>query len=254
MNYKFDSNSKLSMSRELTEEDFWLAFKDILFSDETMDSAEEEVEDIIELGGLESGQKILDMPCGIGRHSAILEDKGFDVVGVEKTEDYAQDAEENTNESEIINEDMKNFKREEEFNAVINWWNSFGYFENTEDDLKMLQNIHASLQENGVLLMDIFGKEISAMNEFGTHWSRESDALFLQDHEIKDDWSKIENTWIKVEDGEKVEFTWQQTLYSAQEMRQLLEKAGFTKIEFFGNVEGEPYDHEADRMVVKATK
>jgi hypothetical protein len=102
--------------------------------------------------------------------------------------------------------------------------------------------------------MDIFGKEVSAMNDFDTHWSREEGSLLLQDHEIKGNWSKIENTWVKVEEGEVVEFTWQQTLYSAQELRKLLERVGFSEIEFYGNLEQDLYDHDADRMIVKAIK
>lgn len=239
------------MGKVLTGEEFWIDFKDILFGDKRIEDARDEVEKIIELGGLQSGNKVLDMPCGVGRHTKVFEEKDFDVVGVEKTKNYAKDARERTD-SEIVNKDMKNFRRENKFDAVVNWWNSFGYFENKEDDIQTLKNIQASLREGGVLLMDVVGKEVAAKNGFENHWDKESSALVLQSHEIKEDWEKIENTWIKVENGEQIEYTWHQRLYSAKELRQILEKAGFSKIEFYGNIEQEPYNHEADRMIVKA--
>lgn len=242
------------MGKSLTEEEFWLDFKEVLFSEEKIEEAEEEIEKIIKLGKFEEGDRILDMPCGLGRHSKELERKGFEVVGVEKTQDYVEDARENTESAEIVKKDMKNFKRGRSFDAAINWWNSFGYFEEKSDDLKMLENIQKSLKEGGVLLMDLFGKEISALTGFSSHWSREEDSILLQDHEIKDNWKKIENTWIKVKEGEVVEYVWQQRLYSAHELEQLLKEAGFSQIEFFGNLEKEPYNHEADRMIVKAEK
>jgi ubiquinone/menaquinone biosynthesis C-methylase UbiE len=239
----------------LTDEEFWTEFKNLLFAEDKIESSKE-VEKIIELADLEEGSKVLDMPCGVGRHSIEFQKKGFEVVGVDKTSEYVEDArqKDGAEEIEFVREDMKEFRREDSFEAVINWWNSFGYFEDKEDDRQMLENIFVSLKENGVLVMDYYGKEIAAMRDLSHHWSEQDGIYNMEKARPKDNWKKVERTWIKVEDGETVEYTWEQRLYAASELEQMLEQVGFSEVEFYGNVEGDDYDEEADRLIVVATK
>lgn len=240
----------------LTDEKFWTEFKNLLFAEEKLESTQEEIKNIIGLADLEEGSKVLDMPCGVGRHSIELQKKDFNVVGVDKTSEYVEDAKrkDESQEIEFVNEDMKDFRRENSFDVVLNWWNSFGYFEDKEDDRQMLENIHASLKQDGVLVMDLWSKELAAMNDFSPHWSEQDGIYNLEEGKPKDDWKKVERTWIKVEDGETVEYTWEQRLYAASELEQMLEQVGFSEVEFYGNVEGDDYDEEADRLIVVATK
>jgi len=240
----------------LTDEEFWTEFKNLLFAEEKLESSKEEIEKIIELADLEKGSKILDMPCGVGRHSIELRKKGFDVVGVDKTTSYIKDAKEKDDSGniEFIRGNMKDFKQENSFDVVINWWNSFGYFEEKEDDRQMLENIHSSLKGGGVLVMDYYSKEIAAMRDLGYHWSEQDGIYNMEKAQIKDNWKKIQRTWIKVEDGETVEYKWEQRLYSASEIEKMLKQVGFSNIEFYGNMDGEDFDQEAERLIVVAEK
>lgn len=240
----------------LTDEEFWEEFKNLLFAEEKLESSKEEIEKITDLTGLEEGAKVLDMPCGVGRHCVELQEKGFDVVGVDKTTSYIEDAEQrdDSGDIEFIKADMKEFRREDSFDAVINWWNSFGYFENKKDDIKMLENILCSLKDGGVLVMDLWSKELTAMRDKFQHWTQTEGIYNMEEGTPKNDWKKIERTWIKVEDGETVEYTWEQRLYAASELEQLMEEIGFSKINFYGNVEGDDFDEEAERLVVVAKK
>jgi len=233
-----------------------MEFKNLLFAEDKLEESKEEIEKIIELADLEPGMKVLDMPCGVGRHSIELQKKGFNVVGVDKTSEYVDEAKEKDDSSEIefIKEDMKSFKREHSFNVVLNWWNSFGYFEDREDDRQMLENIYTSLKQDGALVMDLWSKELAAMNDFSSHWSGQDGIYNLEEGRPKDDWKKVERTWIKVENGETVEYTWEQRLYAASELEQMLKQVGFSNIDFYGNVEGDGFDEEADRLVVVARK
>ncbi len=240
----------------LTDEEFWTEFKNLLFAEEKLESSQEEVEKITDLVDLEKGSKILDMPCGVGRHSIELQKKGFQVVGADKTSEYIKDARQKaeTEEVEFIREDMKDFRREDSFDAVINWWNSFGYFKDPEDDLQMLENIYASLKDGGVLIMDYYSKEIAAINGLNKYWSEKDGIYNMEKSKIIDNWRKVENTWIKVEDGETVKYTWEQRLYAASELGQMLEELGFSGIEFYGSIEGDDFDDKAERLIVVARK
>ena len=55
-------------------------------------------------------------------------------------------------------------------------------------------------------------------------------------------------------DGERHEHTFELRLYTADQLMDLLRRAGFTDINAFGGYTGEPYDHEAMRLVVTARK
>ena len=240
----------------LTDEEFWTEFKNLLFAEEKLESSKEEIEKITDLANLEAGMKVLDMPCGVGRHSIELQKKGFEVVGVDKTKDYIEDAkaEDESGDIEFVREDMKDFRRENSFDAAINWWNSFGYFEDREDDRQMLENIHISLKKGGVFLMDLWSKELTAMNDFQKYWS-ETDGIYnMEEGKVRDDWKKVERTWIKVENGETVEYTWEQRLYAASELEQMLKQVGFSTVKFYGNVKGDEYNGEADRLILVARK
>ncbi|WP_414837147.1 class I SAM-dependent methyltransferase [Candidatus Nanohalococcus occultus] len=68
----------------LTDEEFWTEFKNLLFAEDKLESSKEEIEKIIDLANIQEGSKVLDMPCGVGRHSVELQKKGFEVVGLTK--------------------------------------------------------------------------------------------------------------------------------------------------------------------------
>ena len=54
--------------------------------------------------------------------------------------------------------------------------------------------------------------------------------------------------------AERQEFDVSQTIYSARELKGLLEHCGFKSTKAFGNFEGAPYDQKAKRLVVVGSK
>jgi SAM-dependent methyltransferase len=150
---------------------------------------------------------------------------------------------------------MREFRRESEFDAVIHWWNSFGYFETREDNLEVLENMKASLKEGGGLVMEIWSKELFAQKGLDKRWSeQDQDTFLLEEHEVKDDWNKVESTWIRATEEGLNKVEWSKKIYSAKELEDMLEEAGFSEIEFYGTLEEDPYNFEAERLFVKAMK
>ncbi|MDO8538091.1 MAG: class I SAM-dependent methyltransferase, partial [archaeon] len=96
-----------------------------------------EVKGIINLLKLKVRDKILDIPCGYGRHSIELAKQGFNVVGVDINSVHLKQAKKNANNSnlDIIFEEknMLNLKYQNEFDAVINMFYSFGFFEKDKE-------------------------------------------------------------------------------------------------------------------------
>jgi hypothetical protein len=79
-------------------------------------------------------------------------------------------------------------------------------------------------------------------------------ALLVQRHEVVDDWSRVRNEWTVVRDGRARTFEFLLRIYSGQELKRLLEAAGFGVVRLHGALDGRPYDIEAERLVAVARR
>lgn len=240
--------------------DFWASFQEYVFGPEQVEKATEQVEQVCSLVDLPVGGAVADVPCGVGRHAVELADRGFRVTGVDATEQFLERATERAREAgvagrvEFVHEDMRAFQRPEVFDAICNLYTSFGYFEDRADDEQTAQNWYDSLRPGGTLLMSLTSKETLAGTFEQRTWGERDGTYFLEEHEVTDDWSWMENRWIVVADGDVREFTVSHRLYSAYELQTLLKQVGFEGVAVSGNLDGDPYDETASHLVVVATK
>lgn len=147
-------------------ENFWKDMYDWLFPPERFETACQEVEKIIELTNVQSGH-VLDLCCGPGRHTYEFAKRGFFVTAVDVSEFLLSKAKEHCSQFtnvRFIHADMRDFVEPNHFDLVINMFTSFGYFENQEDNLKVLENIKKNLREDGKLLMEMASKEVVLKN------------------------------------------------------------------------------------------
>jgi len=237
---------------------FWQTFESGMFTAERLEAAPQEVDQLIELLGLQPGDKILDLCCGIGRHSLELARRAYEVTGLDRTAYYLEQARKKA-ESENLKVDFvlgdaRRFCAIEEFDAVINMFTSFGYFEDACDDKRVLLNAYASLKRGGKLLIEMVGKEILARIFQKRDWHERDGRIFLRETEATRDWSWIKNRWILLEDGRQQEFSFGHRVYSAVELTGLLKRCGFSQTKVFGDLKGSTYDHQAQRLVTIAVK
>ncbi len=241
------------------EEDFfWETVAPVLFSERRWSDAPTEVEDIVSLLRISAGAKVLDLCCGVGRHSLELARRGFRVMGVDRTAAYLERARKQAEAEglnvEFVQDDMRAFCRPEAFDAAINLFTSFGYFEDPEDDRRVVINVYRSLRSDGAFLMDMAGKEVVARVFQERGWHEEDGIILLEERKVSNSWGWIENRWIIVKDGEKREVKISLRLYSAVELSALLKECGFAGVDVYGDVKGAPYDHTAKRLVAVARK
>lgn len=240
------------------DEAFWETFRDVMFPPEKIEEASKQVERLLALLDLGSDARVLDLPCGVGRHAVELADRGFRVTGVDATAPYLDAARERARDAsvevEFVREDMREFRRQGAFDAVLNLYTSFGYFEERDDDERTARNFHESLRPGGTLVMDLAGKEVLAGKFEERTWDERNGTYVLEEHELSDDWSWIDNRWVLVDDGDVAEFDVSHRLYSAFELSELLERVGFSEVTVYGDFEGADYDENAERLVVVAEK
>ncbi|HUO06478.1 MAG TPA: class I SAM-dependent methyltransferase [Candidatus Binataceae bacterium] len=241
------------------DDEFWKAFGSYFFTPDRVGRAAAEVEALVELLAITPGAKVLDLCCGIGRHSVEFARLGYTVTAVDLTAAFLARARKRAEREkvnlEFVQSDMRDFFRPAAFDAAVNLVTSFGYFEDQADDLRVARNLCESVKPGGRLAMELMGKEALARKFVERRWDTTTDGtLILMENKMRSGWYWIETRWIIIKGADRRELNFSTRLYSAAELGALLKQAGFQKVEFFGNFDGAPYDQNAERLVVVATK
>ncbi len=84
---------------------------------------------------------ILDVGCGNGRFHRYLREFGYEVWGIDVSDELLEEAKRRNEgfEKYYIKADMRNFDLGRRFDVVLSWFTSFGYFSD-EENVKVLQN------------------------------------------------------------------------------------------------------------------
>ena len=160
----------------------------ILYKHRDYNEARNFIDNIIEYLDLKKGSKILDLACGIGRHSIYLDKIGFKVVGTDKSPNNIKKAKASQNQSlnflqmEMI--DNTNHK----YDGIFNLFTSFGYV-NHDYNLKTVKNIEGQLKDNGTVVVDFMNtlfvknnlviEETKVINDLSFKIKRRSDGKFI---------------------------------------------------------------------------
>ena len=239
---------------------FWDAYRPLMFDPDRLEDTPLEVEGILTLTGLCEGQTFLDSCCGFGRHSLEMARRGINVCGVDRQEDYIREARKKAEaeglSAEFVLGNTLEFKRPGSFDGAMNFFTSFGYFDNEEEEERAVKNVYDSLKPGGFFLIDIQGKELLARNFKERDWfERDGYKIFLE-YKIKDAWTRLENRWmfIPMDGGKLTEIKFTHRIYSALELARLLSRCGFAEVELFGNLKGGPYDEKARRLIAVGRK
>ena len=105
-------------------------------------------------------QRLLDLCCGYGRHALLLAGQGYQVTGLDRDEAAIAEAQSRAAQAgqaiTYLVGDMRQLSQvPSEFDAVINMWQSFCYFdEETHADL--LRQIHQKLTPGGRFVIDMY--------------------------------------------------------------------------------------------------
>lgn len=240
------------------DDEFWQSAAGSLFGEEAWDAAASDARDVLSLLELPPEACVLDLGCGPGRYALPLAAAGYRVTGVDRTAPFLAEARSRAESAgldvELVEADMRTFRREGAFDAAINMLTSFGYFEDPGDDIVVLENVLDSLKPGGILLIDTIGKEILGRIFQARDWKRVGDEYWLFERRPVRAWSWMENSWIRIRDGVAREFEIGHRLYSAVELANLAQAAGFSETAAYGSLKAAPYDEKADRLVVLARK
>jgi D-alanine-D-alanine ligase len=215
---------------------------------EDREITEREVSMFTDILQLNPNEKILDMACGQGRHLLELARRGQqEVFGIDRSRFLIQRAR-----ARARNEGLNiNFKEgdvrklpypTDTFDCVTILGNSFGYFESTDDDLKILKEIFRVLKPNGRFLMDVADGNYLLKNYVPRSWEWIDKKHFVcRERSLAADKQRLISREVitDIEKGVIVDQFYAERLYRKEDLEVLLKAAGFTKPVFHGEIESE---------------
>ncbi|MBI2913566.1 MAG: methyltransferase domain-containing protein [Chloroflexi bacterium] len=219
-----------------------------------------QVEFIVEALGLPPGASVLDLCCGPGRHAVPLAQRGFAVTGLDLSAYHLRLARQAARQAGVgarwVQSDMREIPFATEFDAVINIFTSFAYFESDEEDFRVLTGVSWALKPGGRFLIDTINREWLMRHFQPTRWEQLPDgSLHLERPRFDPLTSRVESEWILVTpSGRRETHTIRLRWYTLTEMAKMLSRAGMTVRQVWGGFDGQQYGLDSPRMIVLAQK
>lgn len=237
---------------------FWKTFGHCMFSEAEFTAAQEQSQSLVNLVG-EECSTVLDLGAGPGRFSIPLAQRGCQVTALDISPTLIADGQQRAQAARVdiewVQGDMRQFSRSGHFDLIVSMWTSFGYFDSVDDDRAVLNQCLDNLKPGGQLLIDTTGKEYICRHIQPVHLTEYDDGrLLIERPVLSEQMTRYCNEWLLI-DGDHVDRAeWHHNLYTASELTLAVEQAGFVDVEVYGSLEGDDYDLDAERLIVRATR
>jgi SAM-dependent methyltransferase len=208
--------------------------------------------------GPESGARVLDLACGYGRHLEKLHDAGYQAVGLDLSARLLRDAAKRPGVAgSLVRGDMRYLPfRDGAFDALVNFFTSFGYFASEEEDELVVRQMRRVLRPGGTFLLDYMNApwviaNLEAETDVEQGGRRVRQRRWIEEGQVI---KRIE-IFPSGEDGVRVAgapqvFHERVRLYDPEELMVLLANNGLAVRTRFGGYAGAPFDPQSPRLLL----
>ena len=218
-----------------------------------------EVDFLVRRLRLPRGARILDVPCGYGRHAAALARRGYVVLGVDLSRAMIAEGRRRFSEGPGLRfrrGDMRRIAFHEEFDAVVNLYTSFGYFRAAQN-AQVLRRMAQALKPGGRLIVDHRDPVYDATVP-GRLWYRAGRRRLILEHRRFDRRSGIvDTTQIVLTAGRRsaVQRRFRIQEFSLTRWRRMLRRAGLRLLGAYAGYGGRRYrPGTTGRLIVVAER
>ena len=217
-----------------------------------------EVDQIEALLRMKPPQRVLDLPCGQGRHSIELARRGYDVTGVDLSPFMLDVARTRAAAAGVqvrwLEGDMRRPPCGESFDVILNLFTSFGYFADPADDQLVLTAGMAMLAPGGRLLVEVInGARI--MNDFQSReWFTVGRAAVMEARTLDRSSQRmvVERTVSIPPDEETTVHALR--LYTGEQLEAAMRSAGFGRVALYGDWDGGPLQADSLRLLAVGSR
>jgi SAM-dependent methyltransferase len=223
--------------------DSWLS----AMSDE---QTQEEASFIEQALGVSPPARLLDVPCGGGRHCEALAARGYLMTGVDYSEDFLKVAGARPVQVAWERREMRDLPWRGEFDGAYCLGNSFGYLDD-RGNAEFLAAVARTLRPGARFVLDtsyVVESLLPALQE--RTWYSTGDVLMLalRRYEPADGRLHVEYTFVR--DGTVERQAMSARLHTYREVVRMMTDAGFAHIETYGSLKQDPFTMRSPRLLV----
>lgn len=197
----------------------------------------------------------LDLACGKGRHSRTLYKMGFRVLGLDLSPASIKEAQQNVSSGlSFDTHDMRlPYCENPTFDAVFNLFSSFGYFEDSKDDQKVLDSVDRQLKKSGILFLDFMNSQ-KAVDRLVEKETKEVEGITFEISRKIEDAHIIKNIRFQTQEG-AFNFSERVKIITLQDFKTMVNNTSMHIEHCFGNYELETFDENiSDRLILVIQK
>jgi SAM-dependent methyltransferase len=214
---------------------------------------------LIEIMGLPVGARVLDVPCGHGRHAHLLAEAGYRVRGVDLSRDLLAVAKRRGTGPTLryTRADMRRLPASwsGRFDAVVNLFTSFGFFLDPEDDARVVREFARVLSPGGLLVWHGGSRDGVMARFLGRDWWTTRNGTVIGHEREFDPLSgvlTVRSTWRGPRTSGEREHRIR--LYTATRLTELCRDAGLIVFEALDGWRDRPLTRRSSEMVLLARK
>jgi len=198
------------------------------------------------------GQRVLDLACGAGRHAAALSRRGARVVGLDLSLPLLLRAARRTG-VPLVRADMRRLPlRHSAFQVVVNLFTSFGYFEQDEQHVAVLQEVARVLARGGAFALDFLNAAAVRSRLVPFQEGMVGDRLVAQERRLSEDGRFVLKTIHLAEEGRS--YMERVRLFEREELEGMLRAGGLEPCAAFGDYDGAAYTRSSPRLILVARR
>lgn len=230
----------------------------LVYKHRDMQGAMAEVKRMVDWLHLPAGSRIFDLCCGMGRHSLALADEGYQVTGMDLSRVLLAEARKLDQEGRVrwLEGDMRQVPDEGPYDAVVNLFTSFGYFEGEAENAKVLREISRLLKPGGRFIIDYLNPEAVRRHLVPHSVRQDGDVTIDEKRKIEDGF--VRKRIVLTEAGQPERSYMEQVkLYGLEDFQRLIELAGAELHieEVYGRYDASVYDREeSPRLILVGRK
>lgn len=201
--------------------------------------------------------RILDVCCGTGQLAGELSSQGYEVTGVDSSEEMLRYARMNAPTTPFIPTDVRSFMLMARFNVALSTFDSLNHLMTLDDLEQVFNNVYRQLETNGVFVFDM-NLESGFLNRWATSFNvvDEDASVIVNSHYDGDDRIATADITIFTQDDDcwkrsDVQLT--QRAYTIHEIFETLAAVGFIRLEVFNAQEDFKLD-QVGRAFFRARK
>ena len=203
--------------------------------------------------GLNKGASILDVACGRGRHSVYLNKLGYNVTGIDLSQNSIDFAKTFENDSLKFKKHDMCVSLEDSYDAVFNLFTSFGYFEKDESNVNAIKAMRANMKANAYGVIDFLNIDYSLKN-LNTNEAKTIDGIQFEIEKWVEDNYLFKKISFSI-DGENHMYTERLKCIDLELFKTYLKRAELELKSIYGDYTLSPFDKESsERLILVFTK